>query len=82
MIFIFINKEETLLANFGGIDRIIRIFTGILIFPAAIIFVNPVAWKIALAVIGTIIFLNGLSRSCMAYVPFGLNTNKGHKTAK
>lgn len=82
MIFIIIEKEETMLANVGGIDRIIRLTVGFIIFLSAVILIKSTPWTIVPAVVGTIIFFTGLTRRCLAYVPFGLNSNKRNIDAK
>lgn len=69
-------------ANVGGIDRILRLVAGVVFFLSAFLLVDSVTWRIVLAIAGTVLFFTGLTRRCLAYVPFGLNTNKGHRKAE
>lgn len=82
MILIIIKKEETMFANVGGIDRILRLFVGIVIFLSAFLLVDSVTWRVILAIAGTVIFFTGLTRRCLAYVPLGLDTNKSRGKAR
>ena len=57
-------------ANVGGIDRILRIFTGLLLIALAI--TNVVGlWGF---IVGGIVLATGVFRFCGAYTLFGLNT--------
>lgn len=57
-------------ANVGGIDRILRIVTGLLLIALAI--TNVVGlWGF---IVGGIVLATGVFRFCGAYTLFGLNT--------
>ncbi len=55
--------------NVGSLDRIIRIFLGILLI--AMVFVGP---KSAWGWVGLVPLITGLVRWCPAYLPFGIST--------
>ncbi len=55
--------------NVGNLDRIIRIFLGILLI--AMVFVGP---KSAWGWVGLVPLFTGLFRWCPAYLPFGIST--------
>ena len=57
-------------ANVGGIDRILRIVTGLLLIALAITNVGGL-WGF---IVGGIVLATGVFRFCGAYTLFGLNT--------
>ena len=63
-------------ANVGGFDRIFRLVAGAIVFLVAVFAVKSAAWTVVLAILGAVLFLTGLTRRCLAYVPFGLNSYK------
>jgi len=56
--------------NVGGIDRIIRIVTGLAVIAWGVFEQN---W---LGAIGLVFLLTGVIRWCPAYLPFGIKTCK------
>jgi len=60
---------NTMKANVGGIDRILRIAVGALLIVLAALNVIG-AW----GYIGVLVLATGLFRFCLAYLPFGWST--------
>ncbi len=54
--------------NVGSIDRLIRIILGLAIIAAGIIYSS---WW---GLLGVVLLLTGVFRSCLLYKPFGINT--------
>ncbi len=63
-------------ANVGSIDRTIRIILGLVIAAIGIFVVKSTAWIIILTAFGLILFSTGLTRMCLMYMPFKINTCK------
>lgn len=58
--------------NVGGLDRTLRIITGLALIISTFIIpaMNPWGW------IGIVLLVTGLLRWCPAYLPFGIKSNK------
>jgi hypothetical protein len=64
-------KGDTMRANVGGVDKVIRIVVGLIIIAVGIIYKS---WW---GVVGVPVLFTGLFNFCFAYLPFGLSTRKG-----
>jgi hypothetical protein len=62
--------EETMKANVGGIDRVIRIVAGIIIMVLGIVFKS---WW---GLVGVLVLGTGLFKLCWLYIPLGISTSK------
>ena len=60
--------------NVGGVDKIVRIVLGLVIIGVGIYFQS---WW---GLIGVVLLLTGLLNTCMAYVPFKINTRKSEQS--
>lgn len=72
-LYFYHNRESEMKQNVGGVDRSIRIITGLLIL--SLFFVlgeNTRLW----ALVGLVPLLTGLIGWCPPYLPFGLRTCK------
>jgi Protein of unknown function (DUF2892) len=59
--------------NVGGIDRMERVFHGVVFILIAAFLVNGV-WRYALGLYGLIRLLTGIFAVCPGYLPFKLST--------
>ena len=65
--------------NVGKSDRILRIVLGVLLLGGAIYFQATFGMivSILLGAWGAIMLITGLTRRCLMYVPFKIDTSKG-----
>ncbi len=63
--------------NVGGIDRLERVFHGVVFILIAIFLVNG-AWQYVLGTYGLIRLLTGIFAFCPGYIPFKLSTKTGN----
>jgi hypothetical protein len=63
--------------NVGGIDRVLRLtFGGILFLAGLVLLTSKIRPGVILAVVGLFALLTGLVRFCALYIPFGISTAK------
>jgi hypothetical protein len=63
--------------NVGGIDRVLRLtFGGILFLAGLFLLTSKIRPGVILAVVGLFALLTGLVRFCALYIPFGISTAK------
>ena len=69
-----------MLKNVGKTDRAIRLIVGPAIFLVAFMAFESTFWMVLFALIGIVVFLTGLFRGCLLYLPFKKNTDKADKS--
>ncbi len=69
-------KEETMKANMGTADKIIRIILGIVLIIIALAVAMSTVLEIILLVVGIILLITSITGFCALYVPFHINTGK------
>ena len=61
--------------NVGGIDRVLRLTLGGILFLAGLfLLTSKIRPGVILAVVGLLALLTGLVRFCALYIPFGIST--------
>lgn len=61
--------------NVGGVDRLMRVILGAILFPAGIVMLaTRTSYGPAVAIVGFLLLMSGLLRSCGLYLPFGFST--------
>jgi len=61
--------------NVGGIDRVLRVILGaILFFGGLLLLSGKTRVGVAIAVVGLLGLLTGIIRFCVLYIPFGIST--------
>lgn len=63
-------------ANVGNSDRSFRIVLGIVLILLGALVVHSTIWTVIFLVVGILMLFTGLTRICLAYIPFGVKTNK------
>jgi hypothetical protein len=65
-------------ANVGGVDRAARLLVGAVVLTVAAWFeATSGGWRGGVAgLIGLFVFVSGLTRFCILYVPFGISTSR------
>lgn len=64
--------------NEGPADRAIRVVAGLLLFAVGMFVLDapqPTVAGVVVAVIGVFSLVTGFTGRCVAYIPFGINTN-------
>lgn len=61
--------------NVGGIDRVLRVtFGAVLFFGGLLLQSGRTTVGVAIAVVGLLGLLTGIIRFCVLYIPFGIST--------
>jgi len=61
--------------NVGGMDRILRVTLGAILFLAGLfLLAGKSSLGVTLAVVGLLALLTGIIRFCVLYIPFGIST--------
>jgi type IV secretory pathway TrbD component len=63
-------KGDTMKANVGGVDRVIRIVAGLIIIVLGVVFKS---WW---GLVGLLLLATGLLNFCLLYVPLGISSRK------
>jgi len=78
MVVVASNEREVnvmLHRNVGGIDRVLRVtFGAILFFSGLLLLSGKARLGVAIAVVGLLGLLTGIIRFCVLYIPFGIST--------
>ena len=69
-------KEETMKANMGTADKIIRIILGIVLIIIALAVAMSTVLEIILLVVGIILLITSITGFCALYKLLGINTLK------
>lgn len=74
------SKEDGMLRNIGGTEKVIRLLVGGYLVLGAL-FLDLATWGIAaLSVVGIIVSLTGAMGYCPAWTVFGINTCRTNST--
>lgn len=61
--------------NVGGIDRVLRVTLGAILFFGGLLLLSGKARiGVAIGVVGVLGLLSGIIRFCVLYIPFGIST--------
>lgn len=71
------NQKEVLLkSNVGSGDRAFRIILGIVLILVGVLVIHSTTWTVIFLVVGILMLLTGLTRLCLGYLPFKIDTSK------
>lgn len=59
--------------NVGKVDSAIRVVVGLLLLSLVVLVEGSARW---IGLIGLLPLVTGLTRRCVAYIPFGINTQR------
>jgi Protein of unknown function (DUF2892) len=60
--------------NVGGIDRVLRVTLGGILFLGGLVLLSGTSLGVTLAMVGLLALLTGIVRFCVLYIPFGIST--------
>jgi hypothetical protein len=73
----------SLKCNVGGLDRALRILTGLVLLPAGVWLLNAHhGYGLVAAVLGFIALVTGMTGFCALYVPFGISTARSASSSE
>ena len=68
--------------NVGGIDRVLRVtLGGILFLGGLVLLIGATRLGVILVVVGVLALLTGIVRFCVLYIPFGISTARSETSS-